>query len=76
MKQASVILDDDKHEANLDAWKVIDYHDEQVNDVIDAHVEPFMDVAVQSIIKAGICYDLRIPLDADAKRGNSWAEIH
>lgn len=76
MKEASCILDYDKREANLDAWKVIDYHDEQVNDVIIEHTEPFAEIAVQSIIKAGTCYDLRIPLNAEAKTGRNWAEIH
>jgi DNA polymerase I-like protein with 3'-5' exonuclease and polymerase domains len=76
MKEASVILDSTKKEANLDAWKVVDYHDEQVNDVYIPHVEEFMELSVNSVVKAGTEYNLRCPLDADVKRGRTWAEVH
>lgn len=76
MKQASVRLDEYKKRDDLDAWKVIDYHDEQVNDVYIPHIELFSNDAVLSVVQAGIDFNLRCPLDADVKVGSSWAEVH
>ena len=60
----------------LDALKVIDMHDEGVAEVIPEHAERFKELAVRSIVKAGEFFKLNVPLDADARIGKSWAEIH
>lgn len=74
MKKSMVILD---HSAiGLDAMKVIDMHDEGQADVSSSDAELYADLAVQSIIQAGIHFNLNIPLDAEAKIGSNWAETH
>ena len=61
MKQASILLDDWKTAQNIDAWKVVDYHDEQVNDVYIPHIETFMELSVESVVQAGRDFNLRLP---------------
>jgi DNA polymerase I-like protein with 3'-5' exonuclease and polymerase domains len=74
MKQSIIYLD--RWARDLDAMKVIDMHDEGQADVSVKDSELYAELAVKSIIQAGIYFNLNIPLDAEAKIGTNWAETH
>lgn len=76
MKQAMIYLDDWVKEHKLDAIKVIDMHDEAQWDVNPKDVEKFKELAELSVVKAGEYFNLNVPLAADVKVGNNWAETH
>ncbi len=76
MKWSAVILDKWVTEMGLDVWKVIDMHDEAQADVLVKDVRVYSALAKQSIIEAGRMLKLNVPLDADVKVGNTWAETH
>jgi DNA polymerase I-like protein with 3'-5' exonuclease and polymerase domains len=67
MKKSCEILWKSCEEAGLRAYKVLDMHDEG-----QAEIE----LAVDSIVKAGEYFKLNIPLAADAKVGLNMAETH
>ena len=78
MKRSCTILWDDVKHAQIDAHKVLDMHDEGQSEVLNDsyHIKKYSELAEQSIIKAGEFYNLNIPLAADVKIGNNWAETH
>lgn len=76
MKQSAIYLDQWVSEAKLDAIKVLDMHDEAQWQVKEEDVEPYCELAVKSIVQAGEYFNLNIPLAAEAKAGNNWAETH
>ena len=57
-------------------YRVAYMHDEFVFDTEDSVAQDIADMGVKAIIEAGKYLKLRVPLDAEAKIGNSWAEIH
>lgn len=76
MKVSIFILDRWKKKLGIDAIKVGDFHDEGQADVALHQAKMYGTLAVNSIRKAGEVMRLRIPLDADYKIGNNWAETH
>jgi len=76
MKVAMVLLDDAVREAGLDAKKVGDFHDEGIFEVLPEHAEQLAELARAAVIKAGVLLKLNLPLEADAKIGDNWAQIH
>ena len=60
----------------LDAKKVLDYHDEETWECYPSNSKQLKEIMVESVVQAGLFYKLNIPLDADARVGESWAEIH
>jgi len=76
MKRSLCFLDDWIREEGLDVTKVIDQHDEGQAEVHPKDVKRYSELAVLSIVKAGEYYNLRCPLDAEAKVGNSWDQTH
>jgi hypothetical protein len=78
MKKSCIILWDDVRMAQIDAHKVLDMHDEGQSEVLNDpyHLEKYSELAEQSIIKAGEYFKLNIPLAADVKIGNNWAQTH
>lgn len=76
MKKSIVLLDQWIREEKLDSIKVIDMHDEGQYDVHPDHVERHMELAAQSIVKAGEHFKLNIPLEADVMRGKNWYHTH
>ena len=74
MKKSLVLLTDSA--IGLDYTKVVDMHDEGQAEVSPRDAELYSKLAVQSIIQAGIHFNLNIPLDGEAKIGNNWAETH
>ena len=74
MKKSIVYLDE--WSKDLDSMKVIDMHDEGQADVSEKDAELYAEYAVKSIVQAGTHFNLNIPLDAEAKIGDNWAETH
>lgn len=56
--------------------KVLDIHDEAQADVMDEYVDQYIELAEQSIVKAGEFFKIKCPLVAEAKAGSNWAETH
>lgn len=85
MKQSMVLLDQScstalksSIENNILVFKVLDMHDEAQAEVIDdtTVIHKYMELAKDSIVKAGEHFKLRVPLAADASYGRTWAETH
>lgn len=81
MKKSMILLDDWCKEEGLtleEVKKVGDYHDEGQHEVKkdEKIIELFSNLAVKSIQEAGKYFNLRCPLDAEAKVGRNWAETH
>ena len=76
MKKALTILNNRAIMEGLDYKFVGNIHDEFQTEVLESHAERFGELAVDSIKEAGQYYELRCPLDAEAKIGNNWAETH
>lgn len=81
MKKSIILLDEwCKNEGwTLDEVKKVgDFHDEGQHEVKkdEKIIELFSDFAVKSIQDAGKHFNLRCPLDAEAKVGMNWAETH
>ena len=76
MKRSIVLLEQYRENFGIDARKVGDFHDEGQNSVREDQAYLFGNLAVRSIVKAGEYYKLNVPLGADFKVGQSWAETH
>lgn len=76
MKKSTIILREDCLKEGVIYNKVIDMHDEGQAEVHPNDVEKYMNLAEQSIVKAGLHFNLRCPLDAKAKQGLNWSETH
>lgn len=76
MKFSMVYLDKWVRRDGLDVLKVIDMHDESQAEVIPEHAEPYGELAVKSIKKAGEFLKLNCPLDAEYKIGRNWSMTH
>ena len=76
MKKALTILNKRAIMESLDYKFVGNIHDEFQSEVLEDHAERFGELAIESIREAGQYYELRCPLDAEAKIGNNWAETH
>ena len=76
MKKALVNLDRMAKSQRLDYKFVMNCHDEFQAEVLEDHAETFGKLAVYSIVKAGRDLNLRCPLTAKYKVGNSWSETH
>jgi hypothetical protein len=63
-------------EKNIDANRVVYYHDEYIWECWPEDAKLVAELGVKSIIEAGKFFKLRVPLDADAKIGYTWAEVH
>lgn len=76
MKYAMVLLDEAITHEELDAWKVIDMHDEGQYDVHPRdvnRVRELMDICVK---KAGELLGMNLPLASDSVAGLSWKDTH
>lgn len=61
---------------SADCAKVLDYHDEETYECAAHRAEDLKELMIQSVVQAGTHFKLNLPLDADARIGKSWAEIH
>ena len=76
MKFSIVILNNWKEKYDIDAKKVGDFHDEGQADTVLHQSELYGKLAAQSIRKAGVLLNLKVPLDAEYKVGENWSETH
>ncbi len=78
MKKSCVILWDEVNRAQIKAQKVLDMHDEGQSEVWNdsKHIEPYCEIAVNSITQAGEYFNMNIPLAAECKIGMNLAETH
>lgn len=78
MKYAQIIAENDirakYHESQ--ACGLIRYHDEEIWECDPEIAEDVARIGEESIRKAGKLLKLNIPLDAQAKIGKNWAEVH
>lgn len=77
-KKGCEILWKEVKERGIWAHKILDMHDEGQSEVrnLPEHIEPYKELAVNSIVKAGEYYKLNIPLAAEVKVGINLAETH
>lgn len=76
MKKSMIILDQSIQFQSIGCMKVLDMHDEAQADVLPEYVEQYKELAVNSVVKSGEHFKLRIPLAASASEGVNWASTH
>jgi DNA polymerase-1 len=76
MKKAIVIMDKANKDWKLKAQQIATIHDEYEFECPEHTAEKVAHFAVASIVGAGMKFNLRCPLDAEAKIGKTWAEVH
>lgn len=80
MKKSLVVLDKDLQTAGLTPGRDYEYvgniHDEVQADILPHHKPVYKEFALQALPKAGKFFNLRCPLAAEVKFGNSWADTH
>ena len=76
MKRALVLLEVYAKSYKIDYKFVGNIHDELQVEVRTDQAGLFGSLAVGSIIEAGTYYDMKCPLDAEFKVGDTWAETH
>ena len=77
MKRAAILAAAEARSRRLDVLKVGDIHDEWQHDVFNQHANEYaFDVCPLAFRKAGEFYNYNLPIDCDAKIGNTWAETH
>ena len=55
---------------------ILNIHDEYQAEVNPEIVDEYKKLAVEAIKKAGLFFNMRCPLDGEAKEGNNWYETH
>jgi len=76
MKKALVIFNDKITRNKWDVKFVANVHDEFQFECSDTIAEEAGQAARQSIVEAGLSYNLRCPLDGEYKIGRNWRETH
>ncbi|AUV61778.1 DNA polymerase I [Pseudomonas phage Bjorn] len=76
MKYAMILLDEALEAEQLDAWKVIDMHDESQYDVHPRDVKRVRELMDICVKKAGELLGFNIPLASDSLAGLSWRDCH
>lgn len=76
MKKAMTLIAERCRKANVDAIQVGMIHDELQFDVLEEQVEAFIEIALQAFVDAGLFFGYTVPIEAEAKSGNSWAMTH
>lgn len=75
-KRWLVINDETIHQTKLCASQLAFIHDELQFECAKEHVKDLSTSLVYSAIAAGKYYKLRVPIEAEAKIGNNWSEVH
>jgi DNA polymerase I len=76
MKLAAIYIDAGIRKNNFDVIKVGDIHDEHQYDCYTPHIEGFIKLCEESFKKAGEFFKYKLPIECDAKVGETWAETH
>ena len=75
-KRWGLIANERIQKMGLDATQIIAMHDEYQFRTLDVDVEDTCKVLVESARDAGIYYDLKVPVEAECKCGQTWADCH
>lgn len=75
-KRWLVINDETIHQTKLCASQLAFIHDELQFECAKEHAKDLSTSLVYSAIAAGEYYKLRVPIEAEAKIGNNWSEVH
>ena len=76
MKQALVLFDAKIRQNKWPVKMVVNVHDEFQWETDEKHAIITGEAAKQSIVEAGLFYNLRCPLDGEYKYGKSWKHTH
>lgn len=76
MKLAAIYIQAGIEKEKLDVLKVGDIHDEHQYDAYVPHIPRFVELCSECFKRAGEFFKYRVPMDCDAKVGNTWAETH
>ena len=76
MKQALVLFDAKIRQNRWPVKMVVNVHDEFQWETDEKHAIITGEAAKQSIVEAGLFYNLRCPLDGEYKYGKSWKHTH
>lgn len=77
MKYAMLIAHNQiKAEFGDEAHGLIRYHDEEVWECLPEHAERVAEIGAASIVAAGKYLGLNVPLEAEAKIGDTWYDVH
>lgn len=76
MDIANMLMDEWVKEREIDANRVIFYHDEAIWECDPKDAELIAELGIKSIVEAGKFLKMSVPLDAEAKIGHSWSEVH
>ena len=76
MKKAQCIYIDELKKNDLLYVQLINLHDEFQGASYPQDADSVGDIARQSIISGGEYFNLRCPLDAEYKVGETWAQTH
>ena len=76
MKQALVLFDAKIRQNKWPVKMVVNVHDEFQWETDEKHAIITGEAAKQSIVEAGLFYNLRCPLDGEFKYGRSWRDTH
>ena len=76
MKQALVLFDAKIRHNKWPVKMVVNVHDEFQWETDEKHAIITGEAAKQSIVEAGLFYNLRCPLDGEYKYGKSWRQTH
>ena len=76
MKLAAIYIQQGVEKQNLDVLKVGDIHDEHQYDCYVPHIESFIKLCEVSFKRAGEFFKYRVPMECEAKVGETWAETH
>lgn len=76
MKLAAIYIAAGIQKENLDILKVGDIHDEHQYDCYVPHIERFIDLCSDCFRRAGEFFVYKVPMECDAKIGETWAETH
>lgn len=75
-KRWGLIANERIKKMGLDATQIIAMHDEYQFRTLDVDVEDTCKVLVESARDAGIYYDLKVPVEAECKCGQTWCDTH
>lgn len=76
MKLAMIYIDATITKEGLDVLKVGDIHDEHQYDAEVSCIPRFIEICRDCFRRAGEFFKYRVPMDCDAKVGDTWAETH
>ena len=76
MKLAAIYIQQGIEKENLDVLKVGDIHDEHQYDCFVPHIDRFIQLCSECFKRAGEFFKYNVPMECDAKVGNTWAETH